>query len=68
MLNQKNDRVRASVNPTNRIIAERARDSSGRFPLYNIESGKEVIYFSVFAGARSGLTREGSGASRGLGR
>ena len=52
MLNQKNDRVGASVNPTNRIIAERARDSSGRFPLYDIESGNEVIYFSVLDGGR----------------
>ncbi len=39
-------RVRASVNPTNRIIAKRARDSSGRVPLYGLFNTLELINFS----------------------
>ncbi|MDP3026802.1 MAG: hypothetical protein Q8N63_03770, partial [Nanoarchaeota archaeon] len=37
-------RVRRSVNPTNRIIAKRARDSSGPIPLW-INYGKKVYKF-----------------------
>ncbi len=40
------DRVSASVNPTNRIIAKRARDSSGRIPLYTTTATMN-INFSV---------------------
>ena len=59
-----NDRVRASVNPTteilqslclkllrvqgNRIIAKRARDSSGRIPLYKMSTHLGDLSFSVF--------------------
>lgn len=61
----KYDRVRASVNPTaeikkflclkllqvqgNRIIAKRARDSSGRIPLYKYIKLVNFISFSVLA-------------------
>ena len=41
-----NDRVRASVNPTNRIIAKRARDSSGRILLYFLEESCKFINLS----------------------
>mgnify|MGYP001564166223 CR=1 FL=1 len=41
-------RVRASVNPTNRIIAKRARDSSGRVPLYDLLNTLKLINFSYF--------------------
>ena len=43
----KRNRVRASVNPTNRIIAKRARDSSGRIPLYNYSNYMKFINLSV---------------------
>ena len=41
------DRVRRSINPTNRIIAERARDSSGPIPLYNNSKESGFLYFSI---------------------
>jgi len=47
MLNKLNDRVRASVYPTNRIIAKRARDSSGRVPLYEYSRAMKFINLSV---------------------
>ncbi len=47
MLNKLSDRVRASVNPTNRIIAKRARDSSGRIPLYIYSSHLNHLNLSV---------------------
>ena len=48
------NRVRASVNPTNRIVfgfllspVKEARDSSGRFPLYDNLSYMKFINFSM---------------------
>ena len=40
-------RVRRSVYPTNRIIAKRARDSSGRVPLYNYNTNNNFINLSI---------------------
>lgn len=39
-------KVSASVNPTNRIIAKRARDSSGRVPLYYYQGLMNFINLS----------------------
>jgi hypothetical protein len=43
-INQSDDRVRRSVNPTNRV---KARDSSGPVPLYLFNTGGMIINFSV---------------------
>ncbi len=40
-------RVRRSVYPTNRIIAKRARDSSGPVPLYNYSMCLEYLNVSI---------------------
>ena len=45
-------RVSASVYPTNRIIAKRARDSSGRVPLYEFHSLSEFINLVILPGER----------------
>jgi len=53
--------VRASVSPTNRVTAERARDSSGRVPLHNIST--QPGFLNILATSISAASANGEVAS-----